>query len=217
MVEAEPSATMERRTITEYLQTLPEAFWQNTEFRRFILSSIVLIIANMPVGFFTVYALKKFNAGETVVGGFTMAMMGAQVVSAVGAGILADRYGNKRSLVIAASGMLLASVSALLAPTVEWFLLVFVFLGVNVGTELMARYNISVEYGPVEQRSRYVALMNTLLAPVYLSGLLGGWLSDLFGYPVLFGVGILFSCVGLAMLVFRVKDPRHIKFATEGA
>jgi MFS family permease len=217
MVEAEPSTTTEKRTISEYLRTLPNVFRQNHEFRRFILSSMVLIIANMPIGFFTVYALKRFNASETVVGGFTMAMMATQVVSAVGAGILADRYGNKRSLIIAACGMLLASVSALLAPTVEWFLLVFVFLGVNVGTELMARYNISVEYGPVEQRSRYVAMMNTLLAPVYLSGLLGGWLSDLFGYPVLFGVGILFSCIGLATLVFRVKDPRRIKFVAEAA
>jgi MFS family permease len=215
MVEAEPSVTLERRTIVDYLHTLPSVFRQNRQFRGFIISSMVLIIANMPIGFFTVYALKRFDASESVVGEFTMAMMSTQVISAIGAGILADRYGNKPSLIIAASGMLLASLWALLAPSIGWFLLVFVFLGFNVGTELMARYNISAEYGPVEQRSRYVALMNTLLAPVYLSGLLGGWISDLFGYPVLFGVGVLFSLIGLTLLILRVKDPRHIRTAPE--
>ncbi len=215
MVEAEPSLTMEHRTIREYLQTLPSVMRQNVEFRAFILSSMVLIVANMPVGFFTVYALKRFSAGEEVVGEFTMAMMSTQIISAIGTGIMADRYGNRRSLIIAAVGMLLASLWALLAPSVGWFLFVFVFLGFNVGTELMGRYNISIEYGPVAQRSRYVAMMNTLLAPVYLSGLLGGWISDQFGYPALFGVGIFFSVIGLAMLILRVRDPRHLPIAPE--
>lgn len=210
MIEAEPSVTLEKRSISEYLRTLPDVFRQNQQFRRFIFSAMMLIVANMPVGFFTVYALKRFDAGESVVGQFTMAMMLAQVVSAIGAGIMADRYGNKPSLIVAATGMLFASLWAILAPTIGWFLLVFVFLGFNVGPEIMARYNISIEYGPVEQRSRYVALMNTMLAPIYLSGLLGGWISDLFGYPVLFGVGVFFSLVGLAMLIFRVRDPRHL-------
>ncbi len=215
MIEAEPSTTMERQTIREYLQTLPHVMRTNREFRTFILSSMVLIVANMPVGFFTVYALKRFQAGEEMVGAFTMGMMSTQIISAIGAGILADRYGNRRSLMVAAVGMLLASFWALIAPTVGWFVLVFVFLGFNVGTEIMARYTISIEYGPVAQRSRYVAMMNTLLAPVYFSGLLGGWISDLFGYPVLFGVGVFFSVVGLAMLVMRVKDPRHYRTVAE--
>jgi len=72
----------------------------------------------------------------------------------------------------------------------------------------MVRYNMSVEYGPIEQRSTYIGLMNTLLAPVYLFGLAGGWVSDLFGYETLFSLGILASLAGLALFVFRVRDPR---------
>jgi MFS family permease len=104
--------------------------------------------------------------------------------------------------------MLLSSVSALIAPTVGWFCVVYLFLGTNLGTEVMARYNLSVEYGPVEHRSTYVGLTNTLLAPFFLSGILGGIISDLWGYPVMFACGIGFSLVGISLLTFRVRDPR---------
>jgi MFS family permease len=210
VVEGEPSVVAERRPVLEFLRQLPGVFGANVEFRRFIVSAIFLIVANMPIGFFTIYALRKFSADESIVGEFTLAMMSMQVLSALVTGVIVDRYGNKVALVIAATGMLLASLWALIAPTAAWFLLVFLFVGFNAGTELMARYNMSAEYAPVEQRSTYIALMNTFFAPIYLSSLLGGWISDLFGYPSLFGVGIFFSVIGLFLLIWRVKDPRHL-------
>ena len=84
------------------------------------------------------------------------------------------------------------------------------FLGVNLGTELLARYNISVEYGPPEQRSTYVGLMNTVIAPFYLVGMLGGTISDAFGYTTVFWIGTIASVIGILMMVFRVQDPRKM-------
>jgi MFS family permease len=208
VVEAEPSVTLVRRSVGEYLKGLRDIFQTNAEFRRFIVSASCLTIANMPVGFFTVYALRRFSADESIVGEFTLAMMSAQVVSATITGLVADRHGNKVALVIAASGTLLATVWALLAPSAGWFRLVFLFLGFNVGSELMTRYNMSAEYAPVEQRSSYVALMNTLLAPYYVSALIGGWISDRFGFSALFAVSLLFSVIGIILLVGRVREPR---------
>ena len=217
IVEPEPSRVAEKRPISAYLLRLPEVFRGNREFRHFMVSAVILVIANMPVGFFTVYALKRFGAGEEAVGEFTLSMMAMMIVSALAGGWIADRYGNKKALMMAGVGMLLASSWALVAPTLGWFQLVFLFLGINVGTETMSRYNISAEYGPVEQRSTYVALMNTLLAPFYLSGLVGGWISDQFGYPALFAAGCCFSVAGLFLLFRWVRDPREIKLGGEGA
>jgi hypothetical protein len=66
IVEPEPSRVAEKRPISAYLLRLPEVFRGNKEFRHFMVSAIILVIANMPVGFFTVYALKRFGAGEEV-------------------------------------------------------------------------------------------------------------------------------------------------------
>jgi MFS family permease len=207
--EAEPSRATERRPVFAYLQRLPEVFRANRNFKYFIISSAFLIVGNMPIGFFTVYALRNFFADESMVGQFTLSMLMMQAVSALISGFIVDRYGNKVALMIAAFGMLGATLWALAAPTLGWFKLVYLFLGANVGTELMARYNISAEYGPAEQRPTYVALMNTILAPVYLSALAGGMISDAFGYRTLFVLAAAFSIVGIVLLIWRVHDPRN--------
>jgi len=208
--ESEPSTVLPRRPFFAFLRELPDVLRSNPPFRRFIVACAVLTFATMPVSFFTVYALGRFQADESSIGEFTLIMVAIQVVSSLVTGYLADRYGNKSSLLVASVSLLLASVTALSAPTLGWFRLVYLFLGINLGTEIMARYNMSIEYGPAGKRSTYVGLMNTLLAPFYLSGIVGGMLSEWFGLPVVFIVGSLFSAGGIAYLARVVREPRTL-------
>ena len=213
LVEEEPSVVRGQRPISRFLRDLPRIVQGNREFREFLVASAFLVLATMPVGFFTVYGLKEFNADESAVGTFTLVMVAIQVVSAIVNGHIADHYGHKVALVCAATSMFCASVWALVAPSLAWFTLVYMFLGVNLGSELMIRYNMSIEYGPIAQRPTYVGLMNTVLAPLYLSSLAGAWISDLLGYKTVFLTGSIFSVIGIAYLVTRVKDPRTIATA----
>jgi MFS family permease len=208
--EAEPSPIFERREFFAFLRALPEVFRTNREFKMFILASVFLVMGTMPVGFFAVYALRNFNADESVVGQFTLIMVAIQIVSALVTGIIADRYGNKVALLCAGGAMALATFWALLAPNLFLFRFVYLFLGINIGSEVMVRYNISIDYGPAHRRSLYIGLMNTVLAPFYLSALLAGAISDTFGYPAMFVTGLLASLVGLFLLYFRVHDPRML-------
>jgi MFS family permease len=207
LVEEQPSTVVTRKSLSEYVRQLPNVFKENKPFRRFMAMSAFLVVAGMPVGFFTVYALKTFGGGGSVVGQFTLAMVAVQVVSGFANGYIADRFGHRVALVLAAAGMLGASLTALLAPSLSWFMLVYVFLGINLGSELMLRYNMSIEYGPIAQRSTYVGLMNTALAPFYLSSIFGGWISDQFGYHAVFILGAGSSIIGILLLIFRVEDP----------
>ncbi|HCV42200.1 MAG TPA: hypothetical protein DGH68_01860 [Bacteroidetes bacterium] len=213
LVESQPSKVVARRPVGEYLRHLPGVFKNNKSFRWFMVMSVFLVVASMPVGFFTVYALKQYGGDESIVGKFTLAMVAVQVVSAFVNGYIADHYGQKIALSIAATGMLCASVMAFFAPSVGWFTLVYVFLGMNLGSELMLRYNMAIGYGPVEQRSTYVGLMNTALAPFYLASLVGGWISDQFGYHAVFAVGAVSSVVGIAVLILRVEDSHALQLS----
>ncbi len=115
--------------------------------------------------------------------------------------------------IFSASAMLCGSIWALLAPAVGWFRFVYLFVGIQVGTEMMARYTMATLYAPVSQRSTYVGMMNTMLAPFYLSNLLGGWLSDTLGYRALFITGAALSAVAIGMMVYLVHEARMTSHA----
>ncbi len=215
LVESEPSTVSERRPFFAFLGELPGILRSNPPFRKFISACAILTFATMPVGFYTVYALVRFQADESAIGEFTLIMVAIQVVSALVTGYLADRYGNKTALLVASVSLLGASVTAFAAPTLAWFRLVFLLLGVNLGTEITARYNMSIEYGPAKKRSTYVGLMNTLVAPFYLSGIIGGILSEWIGLPAVFLIGALSSVAGIAYLARNVREPRTF-LAQEG-
>jgi MFS family permease len=210
LVEGEPSITTNRRPVFAFLRELPSVVRNNPPFRNFIISSALLTIGAMPVGFFTVYALKEFNAGEEVVGEFTLTMVAAQVASGLVNGLIADKRGNKLVLLIAAASLLIASLTAFLAPSLGWFRLVYFFLGINLGSEMTTRYNIAIEFGPARQRSTYIGLMNTMLAPWYFSAMVGGALSQIFGFGALFLTAAVFSVAGILYLHYRVADPRML-------
>ena len=210
LVEEEPSPVLPGKPLFTYLRELPAVLRTNVEYRWFIVAVACLIPATAPFGFFTVYALERFQAGEGLVGAFTLSMVLAQIISALVAGLVADRYGNRIALIPAAVALLLATTTALLAPDAWWFIVVYLFVGANIGSEIIIRYNMAIEYGPPTERATYIALTNTLLAPLYLASLAGGFLVERAGFPALFVAGMAFACLGLGLLLFRVRDPRTL-------
>jgi MFS family permease len=210
LIESEPSPVVAVRPLVPYLRELPSVLRSNPDFGRFLFASIFLIIAMVPSLFFTVYVLADFHADDSIVGQYTLAMMAIQVVGAFAIGWVTDRYGNKIGLVCTSGAMLLASTWALLAPSQGWFTLVYIFLGIVIGGDTMVRYNMAIEYCPPALRSSFIGMMNTVLAPWYLAGLVGGLISDALGYKGVFILGMLFSLIGLVLLVTRVRDPRQL-------
>jgi len=208
--ESEPSVVLQRKPMSVYLAELLHTLRTNIEFRRFIVACAFLILGTMPLGFFTVYALTTLRGDESLVGQVTLAMVASQMISAIVMGLVADRYGNKRSLQIVAAALLLSSIAALLAPAPGWFILVYLFVGIHAGSDVMTRYNMAIEYGTPEQRSTFVALMNTVLAPAYMSGLVAGVISETFGYKPLFVAGALAALIGLLLVRYRVTEPRTL-------
>ena len=210
LVETEPSPVVANRALGPYLRELPALLKANPEFGRFLLASAFLLVAMVPSGFFTVYVLRDFQADESIVGQYTLAMVAIQVVSALAIGFITDRFGNRMAFICTSIAMLLASTWALLAPSPAWFTLVYVFFGITLGAETMVRFNMAIEYCPPQLRSSFIGLMNTILAPCYLAGLAGGVLSDLVGYQGVFFLGILASVIGIYLLVRHVRDPQGI-------
>jgi MFS family permease len=199
--ETEPTRTETLKPLSELFGRVRTILKTDKIFFRFLVSAGFLTIGLMPYGFFTVTAMRTLNLSESYVGVFTVTTVVAQIVSGGFLGWLSDRTGHKNALLICSTSLMCAIALALVASSVEFYIAVFFFVGVNLGAETMTRYNFAVSRTSDTDRPIYVGLMNAWLAPFYISATLGGWLIDLIGYAPVFVIGLLSAGIGLVLLM----------------
>ncbi|GJQ21473.1 MAG: MFS transporter [Bacteroidia bacterium] len=213
IVEDIPSPTESPVPLSRLMAKVVQIVRSDRAFRRFLLSIGLSVIGLMPQGFFTVAAFHRFGLPESFVGFFTMTMLASQVIFAGLLGLLGDFKGHKISLMICALAMTAASVIAVLAGHPAWFFVIFSFVGLIFGVELITRHNFVSDLATNQTRPLYIGIMNAWSAPFFLSSLIGGWISDQCGYDATFIIGAVFSLAGLLVLM-RVPDPRTAKKET---
>lgn len=195
-------------TYSNFLKKLKEILKSQKNFRNFLVSDSLMMLANMSHAFFTVFALEKFNLSDGYAGTFTIVMMISMIVGSLYFGYSADKFGHKLNLVYASSFTTLACLAALVAPFVEIYFIVFVGSSLNLMLIMVSRLTIIAEICVEEDRPTYVALTNLITAPFVLSGLLAGWITKMFSYEALFIIAGIFSIAAFLWLVFMVKEPR---------
>lgn len=183
-------------------------------FRNFLVSDALMISSSIANAFFAVYALKKFSLTDAYAGLFTVVMMGTMIVASFVIGFLADRYGHKVNLMIHAVAMLIGSVAAVFAPTLELFLAVFVCSAVTVSVSMISRLPMIAELCSEEERPSYIAVTNMVTSPFVLLGIAAGWMADEIGYEMVFLFSSALALAALYWLAFRVQDPRRVAAPT---
>ncbi len=183
---------------------------QDRTYQKFLLSVALSTIGLMPVGFFLIVAMRTFGLPDSYVGLFTITMMAAQILGGAFLGWLADKRGHKASLLICALATLCATFLSLVGTSAGFYFGVFFFVGLNLGAEMITRYNFVERLAPVTERPLYIGIMNAWLAPFYCSAIVGGWFIDRFGYTLVFMVGLATTVAGMAML-FHLQDPSKTK------
>jgi MFS family permease len=78
-----------------YLGRMPALLWRDRNLSWFLVSRGFGTLGTMANGFYTVYALRVWQAPEWQVGAFTMVFLAGQVVGNIGFGWLADRAGHR--------------------------------------------------------------------------------------------------------------------------
>lgn len=198
--ESEYSAVSQHVSLDTLFSRIKAIVRNDLIFRRFLQSIALSTVGLMPVGFFMIAGMKKFDLPPSYVGLFTITMMTAQVLSGVSLGVLADKKGHKTSLLACAFATALATVLSLASVSVVFYFGVFFFVGVNLGAEMITRYNYIERLAPASERPLYVGIMNAWVAPFYFSAILGGWMIDRWGYEIVFVAGLLATLAGIATL-----------------
>jgi MFS family permease len=196
------------RTI-EYFRSLTGILRRDANFRNFLVSDALLIAATMAGAFYAVNAIEKFALTDAAVGVFTIIMMASTILGNLIFGVLADRYGHKRNLLLAAGFTTMASVVALSAPSAGLYSFAFVGSALAVSLGGVSRLSIVAELCSDADRPTYVALTNVVTSPFILFGLIGGWIANRFGFDAVFVMTALLAATSAIWMKTRVREPRN--------
>jgi MFS family permease len=184
---------------------------------RLIASHVLFSGSLMAAGFYTDYAIRHFGAGPRIVGHFTSAVMGSQVLASLLCGLTADRHGNKWVLQLATACGVGAALLAVTAQSLFAFYPIFALSQIAATGWSIAAFNFVLELCGEARAATYTAL-STLLTGPFKAGmpLLGAALIHLYGYTSVFAVAAVVTALALVVLTRGMTDPRHAK-AVRGA
>ncbi len=196
----------------EYWRRLPSILHEDANFRRYLLSRLVIAMGGMAVGFLTVYAVQRWRLPDSQAGSFTVSMLIGQALCNLLFGALADRRGHKLVLEVATLLGALSAGLAGLAPVPAWFYLVFVFSGASYAGFYLSGTMIAFEFSSPAVRPTYIGLNNTVTGIVAaIAPVIGGWLAGMVGYRALFAMAFAFGLVGFGLLHWTVREPRRAR------
>lgn len=207
--EVAASPVAEEVHIIDYYRNLPRILKAQKNFRNFLISDALLIAATMAGAFYAVHAIQRFSLSDSSAGIFTVVVMCSAIIGNMFFGTIADRYGHKVNLVLAAASTALSCFMAILASDQRLYLIVFVGMAFQIGLSGISRLSIVAELCSEEERPTYVALTNLVTSPFILFGLIAGGIAARFGYDAVFLIAGLLAVASALWMAFRVEEPRE--------
>ena len=196
--------------LREYLARIPALLARDSNLSWYLTARAFGVVGTIGNGFYTVYALRAWDAPAAQAGVFTTLLFVGQMVGNAALGWLADRRGHRLVIIVGLVATVAANLTALAAPTLAAFGLVFVMMGIQIAAMNVSSLNVLLEFAPApSEQPTYVGLGTTLVAPIaFAAPLAAGLLADAFGFLAVFGVAAVSVGVALALLIARVRDPR---------
>ena len=207
----EPAKEPERDHISsiEYFKKLPGIIRGNHNFARYLLAMCLVIFGQMAISFYIVFARHTYKVGDDFAANLTLVALLSQTLATPVFGALGDRMGHKFLTELSCLFGIGALILILFIPSVNWIYPVFLLLNLSISGLRISRGVISMEFSGEGQMPTFVALTGTLLGiPTFFAPIAGGAILDVFGYPVLFIISLVFSIAGLLVMRYRVQDPR---------
>jgi MFS family permease len=211
--EKESNASINTLQNKEFFKRIPSLIIHQKNYRNFLIADSLLISSLMADAFYALYAIKKFSLSDAYAGAFTIIMMISVIFGNILFGYIADKFGHRINLMMAAGTSFSACMISLIAPSPILFYFVFVFSAFTATLLQLSRLTIIAEICAEEDRPTYIAITNLLTSPFILSGILGGLIANSFGYNYVFILAAFLSLSSFLWYLKKVKEPRILNLA----
>ena len=201
--DAEPRIPL---SIIQYLKGIPSSVREDALFRSMIIMCTFLVVANALLPYYTLYAIREFQATEAHIAVLTALAVISAAVAHIVIGIIVDRYGPVITSVIAACFIILAGILALLTNSLHFLYIAWVFA--NLGN-ISYIISMSLLFDKVTSSAKlplYVGVLTTIsMALSSAAILLLAPVLERIGFNFLFAIVLICGASSLAinLLVFK--------------
>ncbi|ANY20992.1 Major Facilitator Superfamily protein [Tsuneonella dongtanensis] len=207
----EPPAPASRPVVSlrERLGQIPQLF-EHRDFTRFIIAQALATSIRIGGPFWTVYAGQRLGLSGALIGGLSLAFLGADTLSNLWWGPMGDRLGFRIVFLLALastiSGVGLLIFAGTSAPL---FYLAFVLLGAGASGWMLAATTMVLEFGAHEDIPMRLAFLTTAEGAVASVGpVLAGLLVAAAGFGPLFAIILAALLAALVTMLVGVREPR---------
>lgn len=203
--------THERVPMSTQIQRAGRLPRQNPTYGRFLLARLLMVVADMAVPFYVVFAKESLGAPPGLVGVYLSTTTLAGLLANLWAARASDRHGNRLLLVVACLVGLTSPALALVFD--RWrgpallFAAAFALNGIYNTVAWVAHFNFLLEIAPAGDRPIYVGTANTLVGMAMLASSGGGALVDWLGFGALFGVALA-ALLAATAITISIREPR---------
>lgn len=198
------------------LNLIAKIWRTDPNFRRYLTGRSMNFLGNMASAFLAVFAVQRFNLSDEYAAIFTTVILVTGILSYAIWGVLGDRVGPQKVVILSFLLWMIALIIAILAPSIWIYYLVFACFsaysaGLNVGDTMLV-----MELGADHLRPTYLGMARTLTGLFLLvAPVLAGWLVKAYGYNAMFLVSLGFMVVATSLMT-TVKDrPRNRLIKTD--
>lgn len=223
MREPEPPTVRERKSLRDRVKDFPALIRDDKGFAWFMIARSLVMGSRIGQPFFFLFATftlgisaeanpEQFGATLAIL---SFAYMGADTISNLVWGYLSDHNGFRSTFVISTALNIAGVAGLLMSHTLEMFALSFFIIGAAQSGFQMSTTNIVLEYGHPHDVPMRMALSNTAEGAIgALAPLLGAVLVLMWGYEPSFWATIVTMAAALAVMVWKVEEPRKKRVAS---
>jgi hypothetical protein len=196
-----------------------KSVFANPAYRHLLACRLLVGMLGLAVPFYVRHASEVMGLPESAIGDFAIAQTMAGVVISLALTPIYERWGAHHVIRIGSAAAMIGPLFALVAHLAgtdrlaRAYPIVFVSLGVINSTWLIGFFNYLMEIAPKGQNPAYVGSFNTIVWPLTLMAIVGGWLLEATSYTVLFGVTTVFVVAGF-LVSLGMKPSRQPSVST---
>ena len=151
--------------------------------------------------------MKEWNISSGPFGRVFSAAFLGYLFGAILLGILSDKIGRKKTLILASCIFSIGTLLVYFANSLGVLIAIRVLTGFGIGGAVPCAITLTSEYSPLKGRGRYVSIMYTgFLLGIVVGGFLAGYMLGHLGWRSLFLVGFVAPILAIILLGWKLPE-----------